>query len=1004
MSDWQAILEQVQRVAREGFAPPGINAPTVARDYANLCAGTNQRLRRCRDLLKTGMAAEALKLAAEAPPLLELARTLQFPELEAWQKLCQAGNWPRPEPLDQPAFNLLAAAGSDGGELDALKRDFRRAMLVSDVRRGVLLLRELSKRQPEATHWLTDLAAFERRRQEQLRHEFEAADTAADAGALEAIAAEFAESWSTPADPELLGRVRNRLEAVRLAAARDAAARGVAALSAAYAARNVTAADAAMVTLEPLLATPGLTLSPGLQTQYDEAAAWYRTEADRLAAEAAFDTAVAALAAELDRPHPGPALTRHWHELQRLQQPVPEALARRTRLALDNLAFVQRRRRFLRAAAVALLLLLAAAGVVLAAREWRLQRLRAHWAQSFLEAYEQKDFARHHALLQEMQLNCPQLVGSPFAASVTARDRELADQDAAARQLSHALLTQLEALQASAFAGDPAQVNALFKRAADKTVTAADRGRLEELRSQWDVRQQAGQENRDGKLRGLLEPSARLLARAASFATTPLPDIKSVLAELQPLQREMDKVTGATPELQAQAADFRARAAALAKGVQERETVLRELSSASTLAEYLKAARTYAAAFPEDPVAKPLAAIVLRERDYLALAALPPPAAAGDAAAPGALNPALLSAVKTMDPANPWWYPVLYALHQGAQRLETKWPEVKKELLALNDIRTLTELRRFDLVTRDGKGSRDVRPGFVDGEFADKGGRINGVFVRQAIAGKVYVPGDTDTQPQFKDRSFTTGVEEVENITAMPHTDYVRSLVSEVRKLAPADTQQADLWLAGRIAALREQQALPPLLRLRLLDFLSQQLQLLAGEDALAEWQPLVTAVKRVDPGLSWLCSSSPAVAAAEREATAVLETQFATQNLPAAYAFNLALRRASVSRGVHWVGTASLSTPVTLQARRGEELEHLPELWVLRTTAAATRELLVARTRDAKGNPQAVHGFEPGEPVFAPADGLTTAALLTRLRKQCGAEALAVRDWPPGWPLNARE
>lgn len=991
------ISAEIARCQQGEALPSGADGAALAREYAVLCNLANQRLSRCGEWLRIGMFTEALQAASEEPPLLELVQQLAPADTAAWRQRCQQQNWSVPEALDRAAVQLLDTAGRASPAVEKVKKQYRRAVFDGNLRVAVCLLRALADHEHGVAHWREDLNTFERRRLQQLPAEMDAVAAAGNLEDLQALAAELDLPWSvTPSDA-----LRERASALVRELQEDAAARRAAVLirglSDAYAARDAERAGPPLAELSGILESGLLKPDTAMRTQFEEARDWHAEERRKQQDEAAFNEGVAALLAELDKPHPEQELPQLWTRLERMDRPIPDALRQRATVALNNLALMRRRRRLSAAAAVTTFLVLAT--WVIAAYALRLQRerLTREWATNLDQVFKTGDPALCESRVDSMLTAVPAFAGTPLEAWARGELLRVREAAAAKARLIADLLGKLEAIQAREFKAEPALVDALFRQAQQHISGPPDAvARLTALHAEWSAHRQAAQEQRDAQLRLVLDRLTTLFA-AGEGQKAPPEALRRQFPAIERLLADGEAIQGAAAELVTQLQAFRQRAQTIAQGIRDRDAQVREVNAAQTLIQYLDAVRTLVAAFPDDPLARRLAPLVAREKGFLFLAAMPPLRQALPAR--GWVTTEIAD-VRALDPQDPYWQPTVALLQQHQQRLLTKWQDVRKELLALGDIRSLVELRAFELVTRAKDGSREVLPGFVDGEFAEKGGRINGVFVRQSVTGRVYLPSDADREPQFTEQTFAADKEPVENVRLMDHCRYVRSLIDEVRRLQAEDSLTADLWLARKLEDLRTQPGLPPLLRVRMLEFQLQQLGGLIGEENMTPWKALAAAARNVGPGLSWMCSRNPAVMAAEKEALALFAVPAAAPSRD--YAFSLALHRAAVARAVKWIGFAKFDEPAQVQMKTTEPAAKFAEYWVVRPRAGGL-DILVARELNAAGTAEALVALEPGEPVFAPTDGLTTPALLAEIRRQCDAAQLPVRAWPAAWPANRR-
>jgi hypothetical protein len=140
----------------------------LAGRYARVCSECNERLRWCEELLRKDLRDDALQLAREDPPVLELVDALDFPEKAQWDEITRTHELPRPPEFFRPAVEALKEAHACGQTLLNLWRLHRRLALV----RAPLAARlDVMRRIGAASHepaWDEDIISFEKARIGQL--------------------------------------------------------------------------------------------------------------------------------------------------------------------------------------------------------------------------------------------------------------------------------------------------------------------------------------------------------------------------------------------------------------------------------------------------------------------------------------------------------------------------------------------------------------------------------------------------------------------------------------------------------------------------------------------------------------------------------------------------------------------------------------------------------------------------------------------------------------------
>ena len=145
----KAVVDKLQAcMAQAGGAASVFDA---ASSYAVISAATNRRLAQCARMIEEGSALQALMLAEEKPPLLDLVAVLSFAKRNDWLAFCQENGLPIPPQLDKNATNALNnlyTAGSKADQTKALYRGFRGAMATKDEARALEIIRTITRLDP----------------------------------------------------------------------------------------------------------------------------------------------------------------------------------------------------------------------------------------------------------------------------------------------------------------------------------------------------------------------------------------------------------------------------------------------------------------------------------------------------------------------------------------------------------------------------------------------------------------------------------------------------------------------------------------------------------------------------------------------------------------------------------------------------------------------------------------------------------------------------------------
>ncbi len=172
----QAIAS-IRAALKEEVPPSAVE--DAAAIYAQLCADAERRLDLVDAMLAKGSDYQALQVAEEDPPLLDLAASLSFGEEKNWQIFCEAhGLKVAPRLNTRTIQNLETLYGRGISANHPLYKDFRAAVLSRDDEKSLRIVKTILKLNPEDENAQKELHRMENKGlQEKIDHLREALKT-----------------------------------------------------------------------------------------------------------------------------------------------------------------------------------------------------------------------------------------------------------------------------------------------------------------------------------------------------------------------------------------------------------------------------------------------------------------------------------------------------------------------------------------------------------------------------------------------------------------------------------------------------------------------------------------------------------------------------------------------------------------------------------------------------------------------------------------------------------
>ena len=181
----------------------------LAEDYAVFCTDANMRLGEIRQLLGKGLRAEAVSRAQRDPDLLELVMALDFLFLTRWNELCNRANVSLAPLLALDTAGDLNEAYTAQQPLEGLLTQHRLlALAKASLRDRLLVLRQISDKDPNNEAWSQDIVTLEKSRVRELESDVEAAGAKNDLAEIANLHREInITQWQVPIPENVQAKV-----------------------------------------------------------------------------------------------------------------------------------------------------------------------------------------------------------------------------------------------------------------------------------------------------------------------------------------------------------------------------------------------------------------------------------------------------------------------------------------------------------------------------------------------------------------------------------------------------------------------------------------------------------------------------------------------------------------------------------------------------------------------------------------------------------------------------
>ena len=177
MARHHELVQRLTEIAQRPAISTDEEIKELAEEYAELCSAANKSLGEVRLLLAQGLRVEAVTRARDQDPdLLDLVMVLDFLYVRPWNELCRQKMVPLSPILALETAAALNEAYTAQQPLEGLLTQHRLlALAKASLRDRLLVLRQISDKDPNNDAWTRDIAALEKSRVRELDSDVEAA-------------------------------------------------------------------------------------------------------------------------------------------------------------------------------------------------------------------------------------------------------------------------------------------------------------------------------------------------------------------------------------------------------------------------------------------------------------------------------------------------------------------------------------------------------------------------------------------------------------------------------------------------------------------------------------------------------------------------------------------------------------------------------------------------------------------------------------------------------------
>lgn len=986
----------------------------MVAEYCQRRERMDERLTACCALIEAGKMAEALNAADLSPALLAEAAALTLERHDEWRGLCDMYGLSVPAPLDAKRVESVAKAFEGHVKLEPLLQEYRRLAQDGSVHDRLMVARRLVQAAPENFQYQKQLSDLADSRAAELKEAAKAAIQAHDEAAVNAIKAELAfPDLAERIDEKVSRKLAETLSQWRTAGLETRAASLAKRLQSAYELGTLPEAVTLVRELDMLEQDADYHQVPERTETLSPAREWIDGELSKQAWQKRCESLRLDLEAALEDKRLDDA-ERAWFKLEREGYSVPEMYARKLEGLREevNLDKTRRFRRLFALVALGVVVLLVGSGWVV--RQGLRQRLLNEVSYSIKVKIDKGDLPGAKAVLALCDTEHRYLSQYPIMAELRKRLEEEERLAKGRLRRGQEIIAELGRQQQDGFAATGAE--ALLTEAKALRPAPELQVKFEALETELGSCRAKQQQQRD---EGFAAAVSQLNAQVEELRKlNPIVSDKEYSEQLAACEKALEglrqrndvsaEVSGNNVEVLAQQCAQANKRQREAIDKKDEFIKLREsLRKSPNGQEYLRGLEQLVTEYQEVVDAKAISAILDAKAAY------------NDFGLRESVNLADPLSIPALEP-NSVWLDSLPAVAKYLEKYKQAKAEISQVLEELKESKVLKrqvatvslvgvvggKLKRCFIVPANTKvtmSSRSLDTNSLSNQY--------GAFSKKKLRlyfddrWRVVGEGATYEQVSFPKEQLPEG-----RIPEMKHSEFIE-------KVLPGASPSLTDWANPESVFLRavtELNSLEPfsqLLKLRC------SLRLLKCADLLAlpqpDGKPMEVYAKLLAQGGQYLKGLSDkdsdwvknetdngARAGAIAQLSSILDLNPGTlRNAERAFAFTM--NRLAVDRCPQFIGYVGDASGTAVLK---DKLPMNAEIWVVSPSNGGTPRIRVVGKLDGLSPsfyPNETQHLKPWMPLFAPADGKSTAKLAAEARKHW--KQTGEPNWPRVWPENAR-